>query len=235
MKIKLICIVVLLLIAQNLFPSWGVKIGSTTSYLRNPSYSEPGINVMCGISKDWNLYRWVQLRTELLISHSSTLLKDKSVQSSFYYDSFPYLPDEPCTISYFDIDIHLRYLEIPLLLRAERPLRKNLSIGLEMGYSLKFHLKDASHNTVLRRIKSIDLTDEQRQNFRFDYRGTGWPGENYSYHGRGLCQTVGTYVNCLRFQISLRYQVDYIDWVSSIRIGEDIPLRIFSLSMGYRF
>jgi hypothetical protein len=234
MKIKLICIVVLLSITQNLFPSWGVKIGSTTSYLRNPSYSEPGINVIYGISKDWKLYRWLQLRTELLISNSTTALNDRSVQTSEPFDNFPYLPNELRTISYLDIDIHLRYLEIPLLLRAERPLRKNLSVGLEMGYSLKFPLKDASHNTVLRRIKSIDLTDEQRQNFRFDYRTTSM-SENYSYYGSGICPTIGMYVNYSRFQVGLRYQVDYIDWVSSIVIGEDIPLRIFSLSMGYRF
>ncbi|MDW7681113.1 MAG: hypothetical protein SCK70_11150, partial [bacterium] len=206
-----------------------VKVGGNYSYLKEPSYSEPGVNYLYGIGKDWRLYRWIQLRTELLISHSSTFLKDRSVHTIDPYESFPYLPNEPITISYFDIDIKLRYLEIPLLLKVEKSLRKNLSIGLEIGYSLKFPSKDASKTTVLKRIESTELTEEERQNFRFDYRVTG-TGENYPYRGRGRCPTVGTYVNYSRFQVSLRYRVDYIDWVSSIVI--DIPLRIFSLSMG---
>jgi hypothetical protein len=241
MKIKLICIVVLLLIAQNLFSSWGVKIGSTTSYLRNPSYSEPGINVIYGISKDWKLYRWLQLRTELLISNSTTALKNRSVQSgSDLYDvlrRFPYLPDENTgftDIRYFDIDIQLRYLEIPFLLKAEKLLRQNLNLGFEIGYSLKLFPKDSSKTHFLRELKSTDLTEEERQNFRFDYRTTSM-SENYSYYGGGICPTIGMYVNYSRFQVGLRYQVDYIDWVSSIVIGEDIPLRIFSISMGYQF
>jgi hypothetical protein len=235
-KLILCLLVSTLLTSFSLFaqPSKYVKLGGNYSYLKEPSYGEPGGSYLYGIGKDWQLYRWIQLRTELLISHSSTLLKDRSVHTLDPYESFPYLPNEPRTISYFDIDIHLRYLEIPLLLRVERSLRKSLSIGLEIGYSLKFPLKDASQNTVLRRIKSIDLTDEQRQNFRFDYRGTN-NNENYSYHGRGLCPNFGMYVNYTKFQIGLRYQVDYVDWVSSIVIGEDVPLRFFSLSMGYRF
>lgn len=225
---------IVLSIAQNVTATWGFKIGGNYSYLKKPSYGEPGVDVMYGISKDWPIYRCIKLRTELLISHSSTFLKDKSVQASFYYEDFPYLPNEPMTISYFNIDIQLRYLEIPLLLKAEKSLQRNLSIGLEIGYSLKFPPKDASRNTVLRRIESTELTEEERQNFRFDYRCTG-TSENYSYRGRGLCPTVGTYVILSRFQVGLRYQVDYINWVSSIVIGKNVPLRIFSLSMGYRF
>jgi hypothetical protein len=214
--------------------SWSLKIGGNYSYLKKPSYGEPGMDFMYGISKDWSLYRWIQLRTELLISYSGTSLKDRSVQSSFYYDSFPYLPDEPCTIRYFDIDIHLRYLEIPLLLKVEKSLRKNLNIGLEIGYSLKFPPKDASKNIVLREIKSTELTEDERQHFRFDYRITNM-NENYNYSGRGLCPNVGMYVNYMKFQIGLRYQVDYVDWVSEIVIGEDIPFHIFNFSMGYQF
>jgi hypothetical protein len=126
-------------------------------------------------------------------------------------------------------------LEIPLLFKVEKSLQKNLSIGLEIGYSLKFPPKDASQTTVLRRVESTDLTEVERQNFRFDYRATSWPGENYSYNGRGLCPNFGMYVNYSRFQVGLRYQVEYINWVSSIRIGKDIPLRIFVLSMSCRF
>ena len=212
-----------------------IKAGGNYSYLKEPSYSEPGMNYLYGIGKDWKLCSWLQLRTELLLSHSSTSLKNKSVQTrSDLVRSFPYLPDEPCTISYLDIDIQLRYLEIPLLLKVERALRKNLSIGLEIGYSLKFPPKDAYKTTVLRRIKSSELTEEERQNFRFDCRVTG-TGENYSYHGRGLCPNFGMYVNYMKFQIGLRYQVDYIDWVKSIVIGKDVPLRILNFSMGYRF
>ncbi|HET55594.1 MAG TPA: hypothetical protein ENN33_10315 [Ignavibacteria bacterium] len=215
-------------------PSIYLKMGGTYSYLKESSYSEPGVNYLYGIGKDWSLYRWIHLRTELLISHSSTALKNKSVQASLYIHDFPYLPNVASTINYFNIDIQLRYLEIPLLLKMEKSLRKNLSIGLEIGYSLKFPPKDSSKATVLRRIKSTDLTEEERQNFRFDYRITG-TGENYSYQGRGLCPTVGTYVILSRFQVGLRYQVDYINWVSSIVIGKNVPLRIFSLSMGYQF
>lgn len=218
-----------------------IKVGANYSYLKEPSYGEPGVDHLFGIGKDWQLYRWIQLRTELLISNSSTLLKDRSVQSgSDLYDvlrRFPYLPDETTgftDIRYFDIDIQLRYLEIPLLLKVEKSMRKNLSLGLEIGYSLKLFPKDASKATFLREVKSADLTEEERQDFRFDYRATS-NSENYSYYGGGICPTVGTYVNYSRFQVGLRYQVDYIDWVSSIVIGEDIPLRIFILSMGYRF
>lgn len=216
-------------------PSKYVKVGGNYSYFREPSYGDPGVSYLYGVGKDWKLYRWIHLRTEVLISNSSTALKNRSVQTSYPFDNFPYLPNEARTISYFNIDIQLRYLEIPLLLKVDKSLRKNLSIGLEIGYSLKFPPKDASKTTVLRRVKSTDLTEEERQNFRFDYRVTSWPGENYSYSGGGICPTIGIYVNYSRFQLGLRYQVDYIDWVSSIVIGEDIPLRIFSLSMGYRF
>jgi hypothetical protein len=209
--------------------------------LKAPSYGEPGVDVMYGIRKDWLLYRWLQLRTEFLISNSSTVLKDRSVQSgsdfSSVMDSFPHLPAEGTgytNIRYFDIDIQLRYLEIPLLLKAEKSLRRNLSIGLEIGYSLKLFPKDGSKATFLREAKSSDLTEEERQNFRFDYRTTT-NNENYSYYGGGICPTIGTYVNYSRFHLGLRYQVDYIDWVSGIVIGEDIPLHIFSFSMGYRF
>jgi len=224
-----------LLMAQNVSATWGLKIGGNYSYLKEPSYGEPGMAYLYGIGKDWQLYRWIKLRTELLISYSSTFLKNKSVQASFYYEDFPYLPDEPCTIRYFDIDIQLRYLDIPLLLKVEKSLRKNLSIGMEIGYSLKFHPKDTSKNTFLRKIESTELTEEERQNFRFDYRFTSWPSEDYSYNGRGLCPNVGMYVNYMKFQIGLRYQVDYVDWVSEIVIGEDIPFHIFVLTMGYQF
>jgi len=227
--------------AQNVSATWGLKIGGNYSYLKEPSYGEPGMAYLYGIGKDWQLYRWIKLRTELLISNSSTLLKDRSVQGgSDLYDvlrRFPYLPDESTgftDIRYFDIDIQLRYLEIPILLKAEKSLRRNLSIGLEIGYSLKLFPKDGSKATFLREVKSTDLTEEERQNFRFDYRATSM-SENYSYYGGGICPTVGTYVNYTRFQVGLRYQVDYIDWVSSIVIGEDIPLRIFILSVGYQF
>lgn len=217
--------------AQN---SLFVKVGGTYSYVRAPSYSEPGMDYLYGIGKDWRLYRWIQLRTEVLISNSTSALRSKSVQPSVYIDHFPYLPTEETTISYFDIDIQLRYLEIPILLKVEKTLRKNLSIGLELGYSLKFPPKDASRTTVQRRINSTDLTEEERQDFRFDYRFTG-TGENYPYHGRGLCPNFGMFVHYSKFQIGLRYQADYVDWVSSIVIGDDTPLRVWNLSMGYRF
>jgi len=223
------------LLAQNASATWGIKIGGNYSYLKEPSYGEPGVGYLYGIGKDWRLYRWIELRTEILISSSATVLKNRSVQTSYPYDNFPYLPKEEITIDYYDIDIQLRYLEIPLLLTVETSLQKNLSIGLEMGFSLKFPPKDASQATVLRRIKSTDLTEEERQNFRFDYRVTSWPSEENSYRGRGLCPNVGMYVNYMKFQIGLRYQVDFVDWVSEIVIGEDIPFHIFVLTMGYQF
>lgn len=232
--ITTIILLILFVLNLNAQSKYCIKIGGNYSFLKKLSYSEPGMDIMYGIGKDWHIYRWIQLRTELLISHSSTMLKNRSVQPSLYIDHFPYLPNEARKISYFDIDIRLRYLEIPLLLKVEKSLRKNLDIGLEVGYSLKFPPKDASRATVLRRINSTDLTEEERQNFRFDYRFTG-TGENYSYHGTGLCPTVGLYANYSRFQVGLRYQVDYIDWVSSIVIGDDIPLRIFNFSIGYKF
>lgn len=212
-----------------------IKVGGNYSYLKKPSYGEPGVSYLYGIGKDWKLYRWIQLRTELLISNAKAALKDRSVQPSYLIRDFPYLPSQAITINYYDIDIQLRYVEIPLLLKVEKSLQKNLSIGLEIGYSLKFPPKDGSRNTIQREIKSTDLTEEERENFRFDYRFTSWPGEDYSYNGRGLCPTVGMYVDYSKLLIGWRYQVDYVDWVSEIRIGEDIPLRIFILSMGYRF
>ncbi len=232
--ITAIILSLILVLNLNAQSKYWVKIGGNYSFLKSLSYGEPRVNYLYGLGKDWKLYRWIQLRTEILISHSSTLLKDRSVQSSFYYESFPYLPDEPCTIRYFDIDIQLRYLEIPLLLKVEKSLRQNLSIGLEIGYSLKFPPKDASKNTVLRRIKSTELTEEERQHFRFDYRITNM-NENYDYSGRGLCPNFGMYVNYTKFQIGLRYQVDYVDWISEIVIGEDVPFHIVNFSMGYRF
>lgn len=212
-----------------------VKVGGNYSYFRKPSYGDPGVSYLYGVGKDWKLYRWIHLRTEVLISNSTTALKNKSVQRrSDLIRSFPYLPPEQTTISYFDIDVQLRYFEIPILLKVEKTLRKSLSVGLELGYSVKFPPTDASRSTILRVIKSTDLTEEERQNFRFDYRVTG-TGENYSYNGRGLCPNFGMSVRYSRFQIGLRYQVDYVDWVSSIVVGEDVPLRIWNLSMGYRF
>lgn len=211
-----------------------IKAGGTYSYFKEPSYGDPGMSYLYGIGKDWRLYRWIQLRTEVLITNSATALKNKSVQSSYLIRDFPYLPSQAITINYYDIDIQLRYVEIPLLLKVEKSVQKSMSIGLELGYSLKFPPKDASKATILRRMNSTDLTEEEQQNFRFDYRVTG-TGENYSYHGRGLCPNFGMFVHYSKFQIGLRYQVDYVDWVSSIVIGEDVPLRIWNLSMGYRF
>ncbi len=210
-----------------------VKVGGNYSYFKELSYGNPGVSYLYGIGKDWKLYRWIQLRTELLISNANAALKDRSVQPSYLIRDFPYLPSQAITINYYDIDIQLRYVEIPLLLKVEKSLQKNLGIGLEIGYSLKFPPKDGSRNTIQREIKSTDLTEEERKNFRFDYRFTG-TGENYSYQGRGLCPTVGTYVDYSRFQVGLRYQVDYVRWVSDIVIGKDVPLRIFVLSMSYR-
>jgi hypothetical protein len=226
--------VFLLMIPQIGKASWGLKIGPNYSYLKKPTYSEPGINVMYGISKDWSIYRWIQLRTEFLISYSSTFLRNRSVHTIDPYIRFPCLPNEPITISYFDIDIQLGYLDIPLLLKAEKLLRKNLNIGLEIGYSLKFPLKDASKNTIVRRIESTELTEEERQNFRFEYRCTN-NNENYSYHGKGFCPNFGMYVNYMKFQIGLRYQIDSVNWVSSIVLGKDIPFHIINFSMGYYF
>lgn len=182
------------------------------------------------------------MRTEVLITNSATALRNKSVQIGSdiggVIGRFPYLPDEGTGytyVRYYDIDIQTRFLEIPLLLKVDKLVQKNLHIGLEIGYSLKFFPKDASKATILRRMNSTDLTEEEQQNFRFDYRFTSWPGEDYSYHGRGLCPNFRMFVRYSSFQVGLRYQVNYIDWVSGIRIGEDIPLRIFILSMGYRF
>lgn len=218
-----------------------IKIGGNYSYLKQPSYGKPGVSYLFGIGKDWRLYRWIHLRTEVLISNSTTALKNRTVQSGSdlpeVIRSFPHLPNEGTgftDIDYFDFDIQLRYLEIPLLLKVEKTLRKNLSIGLELGYSLKISLKDASKTTFLRTVKSTDLTEEERKNFRFDFRTTSI-GENYSYHGRGLCPSFGMSVHYSKFQIGLRYQVDYVDWVASIVIGDDVPFRIWNLSMGYRF
>ncbi len=218
-----------------------IKVGGNYSYLKTPSYSEPGRDYLYGIGKDWKLYRWIHLRTEVLITNSATALKNKTVQSgsdlSEVIRSFPHLPDEPTSyddIHYFNIDFQLRYLEIPLLLKVEKTLRRGLSIGLELGYSLRLFPKDASKATYQREVKSTDLSQEERQNFRFDYRFTS-NSENFSYSGRGLCPTVGAYVDYSRFQVGLRYQVDYVDWVSSIVIGYDAPLRVWNLSMGYRF
>jgi len=239
MSSKIIIILVLLCCFANSIAkvqSVFIKVGANYSYLKEPSYGEPGVDHLFGIGKDWRLYRWIQVRTELLISKSNTALKNRSVLTYdiFNYKNFPCLPNEPVTIYYYDVDIRLRYLEIPFLLTAQKSFRKNLSIGLGLGYSLKFLRKDASELTFLRGVESTDLSEEERQNFRFDYRVTG-TGENHSYHGRGFCPTVGMYVVYSKFTIAFRYQADYIDWVSSIVIGEDVPLRVFSFSMGYQF
>jgi glycosyltransferase involved in cell wall biosynthesis len=165
-------------------------------------------------------------------------LKDRSVQSGSdlgsVINSFPHLPDEGTgytDICYFDIDIQLKYLELPLLLKVEKLLRKNLSLGLEIGCSLKLFLKDASNATFLREVKSADLTEEARPNFRFDYRTTS-NSENYSYNGGGICPAIGTYVNCSRFHVGLRYQVDYIDWVSSIFTEVESEMRAIKNKYG---
>ena len=238
MKSSMICLLALMflaplsLIAQ---PSKYLKVGVNYSYVKEPSYGEPGVSYLFGIGKDWRLYRWIQLRIEVLISNSTTALRSKSVHTTELYDDFPYLPSKAIQISYFEIDIELRYLEIPILFNVEKTLRKNLSIGLELGYSLKFPPNDASKATVQRRINSTELPEDERQNFRLDYRVTGWLGENYSYRGRGLCPNFGMFVHYSKFQIDLRYQADYVDWVSSIVIGHDVPFRIWNLSMGFRF
>lgn len=221
--------------------SFFIKAGGTYSYFKEPSYGDPDLSYLYGIGKDWRLYRWIQLRTEVLITNSATALRNKSVQIGSdiggVIGRFPYLPDEGTgytDVRYYDIDIQTRFLEIPLLLKVDKLVQKNLHIGLEIGYSLKFFPKDASKATFLKVVKSTDWTAVERQNFRFDYRFTR-TSENYSYHGRGLCPNFGMSVHYSKFQIGLRYQVDYVDWVSSIVIGEDVPLRIWNLSMGYRF
>ncbi len=167
-----------------------------------------------------------------MISKSNTVLRNKTVQSSYYVRSFPRLPDEPVTIRYYDLEIGLEYTEVPLLLAMERRLTHNLSVGFELGYSLKFLRKDESKLTFLKAVKSTHLTEKDRQSFRFDFRFTGI-SENYSYHGRGLCPTLGMYCLWRKFRLTFRYQVDHIDWVSSVVLGDDVPLRIFSLSIGY--
>jgi len=218
-----------------------LKAGGNCSYLKSPCYGEAGLSYLYGIGKDWRFYRAIQIRTELLISNSSTVLKNRTVQSGSdlweVFNKFPHLPDETSgftDIRYFDIDIQLRYLEIPLLLKVEKFLHKNLRLGLEAGYSFKLFTKDASEATFLRVVKTADWTTEERQDFRFDYRATTM-SENYSYCGGGICPTIGMYVSYSKYQVGLRYQVDYIDWVSSIVVGENIPLRIFILTTSYRF
>jgi len=57
----------ILLILQLVIAEWGVKVGSNYSFLKESSYGEPGVDVMYGIRKDWQLYRWLQLRTEIRI------------------------------------------------------------------------------------------------------------------------------------------------------------------------
>jgi hypothetical protein len=224
----------LLFFATKVNCTWGLKIGGNYSYLKEPSYGKPSVSYLYGIGKDWKLYRWVQLGTELLISNSSTQLKNRSVQTSYYNENFPRLPNKSTTITYVNIDLKTRYLEFPILFKVDKSLQKDLIIGLEVGCSIKFLLKDASETIVLKSVYTSDLTEEERQNFRFDYRFTN-NSENYSYRGRGLCPIVGMYADYLKCRIGLRYQVDYIDWVSSIVIGEDIPLHIIILSIGYQF
>ncbi len=69
---------ILLSIAQNVNATWRLKIGGNYSYLKEPSYGEPGMSYIFGITKDWSLYRWIQLRTELLMrsEFSSRLYHD---------------------------------------------------------------------------------------------------------------------------------------------------------------
>lgn len=91
--------------------SFFIKAGGTYSYLKEPSYGDPGMGYLYGIGKDWRLYHWIQLRTEVLVTNSATALKNRTVQSGSdlpdVIRSFPHLPNEGTgftDIRYFDFD-----------------------------------------------------------------------------------------------------------------------------------
>ena len=219
--------------AKKAHHSWQVTLGGNFSYLKEPAYCKPGKSLLFGFGKYWQLNQSLGLRTELVSSRTIAMVKNKSVQPSYLYGIFPNLSDEETSIRYFDVDIRLQWLEIPILITAEMKLRKYLSIGMEIGYSLKFPIGDGSESTLLRRMNVTDLSEEEQRNFRYDYRFTNI-GENYSYAGNSFCPTAGFYLIYSRLQLDVRYQYAIVDWVTNI-VMQDMPLRTMNFSVGYYF
>ncbi len=233
-RVSILVIFFVLSIPQIARANWGFTIGADYSYLKNPSYSRPSVAAIYGMTKNWPINDALGLEIGFLFANAKTTLQDKSILNFYPLHAYPYLPVELSEIYFYDIHINLHFLEMPLLLQVNKALRKNLAIGLEVGGSIRFHVRDTSSAVVLKKVKVANLTAEERKDFRFDYRVTN-EDENHSYSGRGVCPILGIHIVYSRLKLELRYQIDSIHWVSGIFMGGNLPFYSASALIGYQF
>jgi len=220
MKKLIIFILILFFITEsNAKGKYTIKIGVNYSdFIGEKRNSEPGI--VLGIGREWPITKYTTISGEINYSVQETYLKNKKIKPNNwnFYD-----------VTEEDIICSLRCFELPFNIKQYFNLGKNFKLQLNIGAFLNVHTKDLSERELKRYYVLDFLNEEERKNFKFNYRSTSM-SEDYSYNASRLNYEFGFGFVWSRYQLECRYQIKRVKWISFVYI--DKRMETFQLLLG---
>jgi hypothetical protein len=153
-------------------------------------------NVVLGLGYEHMFSKCFGLSGEIQYLTKSSILKNKAIGS---------WENRPPQGYYYDIDISLKYIDIPILVTMVKPINKNVNLRLHAGPSLAIAIKEQTKYNKLKKCLSDDPGGCQ-----LDYIWAEGDG-CFFLDNSGLGANIGLSLDWNIVEISFRYSHDVHD------------------------
>jgi len=227
-KLKFYILLVVLLFIFSTLNAQGkyhIKIGANYSTF-NVADENPKPGILLGIGKEWRIFRNTYITGGIQYSVQKSTLNNKTIKPGGWEGYNIYVPR-------LNLKYSVGYLEIPFCIKQYFPFcSRHISFFIDAGIILNIYANDMSEKEYLGDISIEDLSEEEREEYNFDFRYTSY-AENYSYCGSGLYPSAGFGFVWSCYQIEFKYQKKHIFWANYIYI--DKYLKSYSVNFIVNF
>ncbi|MCL4708105.1 outer membrane beta-barrel protein [bacterium] len=217
MKIKLRIAMLMALLAGNALAQGGytIKLGGSYSSYRGQG-GAPDWGFASGIGHEWKISKRTGLTVEVMYTAKKTVLKNRIVASAITgYGSV------------IDIYSDIRYVEVPVMWKYYRPVRKTLLIELYVGPSLELAIKERT------RTKRLNNFYDPQHKLKYDYvfyeGDDPWPWVARS----GFNVNGGIAIGWSVFTLELRYSraLHDVDVIAGLALTEKLDFLQFLIGL----
>jgi len=196
-----------------------IKVGINKSDFFNEDATAKN-KAIFGLGYEHSFSKHIGLAGEILYITKRSIINNKAIGLYF---------DDPPRGYYYDIDISLKFIEIPILLAIKKQIKENINIRFYIGPSLAIQLDE---NTKYKQLKKC--LPEEPNGCKLDYLWSEGEGCFFLYNS-GLVSNYGISLDWQFFETSFRYSRDIhdIDCINGIDPRRNI--HTFSIFIGFIF
>lgn len=196
-----------------------IKVGINKSDFINEDATAKNKPIF-GLGYEHSFSKHIGLAGEILYLTKRSIINNKAIGSYF---------DNPPQGHYYDIDISLKFIEIPILLTVKKQIMENMNIRFYIGPSLAIQINE---NTKYKQLKKC--LPEEPNGCQLDYLWSEGEGCFFLYNS-GLVSNYGISLDWQFLEISFRYSRDIHDIGCIKGIFLHKRLQSFKVFVGFIF